>query len=180
MTEPYIGEIQLFGFDFAPRDWAYCNGASLPIRQYTALFSLLGVAYGGDGKTTFALPNLASRAACGQGQGPGLSQRAAGDTFGEQIATLEQGQLPPHSHAVRAWSQSAPDSGSAAPVAGGGLSLLTGGTGTRTYLASPLDTRLSPVMLSPASGGSAPHNNIQPSLGLNFAIALQGVFPPFD
>lgn len=180
MSEPYIGEIQLFGFDFAPRNWAYCNGASLPIQQHSALFSLLGTVYGGNGTTTFALPNLASRVACGQGQGPGLSPRAAGDTFGQQTVTLGQDQGALHSHAVSAWSQSATDSGSATPVAGGGLSLLTGGSGTRTYIASPLDTRLSPGMLSPAAGGSEPHNNVQPCLGLNFSIALQGIFPSFD
>ncbi|HLT43408.1 MAG TPA: tail fiber protein [Luteimonas sp.] len=179
MSEPYIGEIQLFGFDFAPRHWAYCNGAIVPIQQNTALYALLGTVYGGNGTTTFALPNLASRAACGQGQGPGLSPRFAGETFGARTATLGADQAPQHAHAVSAWSQSAAGSGSAAPVADGGLSLLTGGTGTRTYIASPLDTRLSPAMLSPATGGSEPHDNVQPSLGLNFSIALQGVFPSF-
>ncbi|MDH5833378.1 phage tail protein [Luteimonas kalidii] len=179
MSEPFIGEIQLFGFNFNPYGWAFCNGGTLPISQNTALFSLLGTQYGGNGQTTFQLPNFAGRAGCQQGQGPGLSPRQIGEPFGTADVTLTSTQVPAHSHGVRAWSQTAPGSGSHAPVSNGGLSFLASSTTSRTYGAAPLDTQMAPNMLVPNSGGGAPHQNRQPYLGVNFCIALQGIFPSF-
>lgn len=179
MTEPYIGEIQMFGFSFNPKGWAFCNGAMLPISQNTALFALLGTTYGGNGQTTFQLPNFAGRGGCQQGQGPGLSPRTLGEFFGSNTATLNSNQTPSHNHGVNAYSQSASGSGSSSPVANGGLSFLASSTSSKNFIASPLNTQLSPVMLSPSQGGGLPHENQQPYLGVNFCIALQGVFPSF-
>ncbi|MDH5822686.1 tail fiber protein [Luteimonas sp. RD2P54] len=178
MTEPYVGEIQLFGFNFNPVGWAFCNGAVLPISQHTALFSLLGVNYGGDGHSNFALPNFAARAGAGPGQGPGLSERTLGETYGQESVTLTDAQMAAHGHGANAWSQSAPGSGSSAPVEGGGLSFLAASTGSRTFLASPLDTQLAPQAIG-LQGQGLPHANRQPYLGVNFCIALQGVYPSF-
>ena len=105
MTEPFIGEIQLFGFNFPPRGWSYCNGVTMPIQQNTALFSLLGTQYGGNGQSTFQLPNLTTRGACSLGQGPGLSNRVQGETFGNALVTLTTQQMPAHSHGLVAYSQ---------------------------------------------------------------------------
>ena len=116
MTEPYIGQIQLFGFNFNPLGWAFCNGTTLPISQNTALFSLVGTIYGGNGQTTFQLPNFAGRAGCQQGNGPGLSPRSLGETFGVNTVTLTSNQIPQHNHGVNAYSQTAPGSGSHVPV----------------------------------------------------------------
>ncbi|NZA27744.1 phage tail protein [Luteimonas sp. SJ-92] len=179
MTEPYIGEIQLFGFNFNPRNWAFCNGAILPISQHTALFSLLGTAYGGNGQSNFALPNFAARAGAGMGQGPGLPDRVRGETYGQDSVTLDAAQMAAHNHGANAWSQTAAGSGSGTPVAGGGLSFLATNTGARTFLAAPLDTQLAPQMIAP-QGQGLPHSNRQPYLGVNFCIALQGVYPSFD
>lgn len=175
MTEPYIGEIQLFGFNFNPRDWAFCNGAILPIQQNTALFSLLGTQYGGNGSTNFALPNLNARVACGAGNGAGLSPRDVGETFGVGSVQLIQPEMPAHAHGANAYSQTAVGSGTGTPVNGGGLSFLATNTGARTYNATP-NTTLAPTMAQPA-GNSQPHENRQPYLAMNFCIALQGVFP---
>lgn len=175
MTEPFIGEIQLFGFNFNPRGWAFANGATMAISQNTALFSLLGTMYGGNGQTTFQLPNLASRAACGAGNGAGLSPRVPGETFGASAVALMNNQMPLHVHGLNAYSQTAAGSGVSAPVAGGGFSFLGSSTTSRTFNASP-NTQMAPNMIGIA-GGSQPHENRQPYLALNFCIALQGVFP---
>jgi len=179
MTEPYIGQIQTFGFNFNPRGWAFCNGALLPIQQNTALFSLLGTQYGGNGQTTFQLPNFSARAACQQGMGPGLSPRSIGATFGAGAVTLNAQQLPAHGHQVTAFSQTAPGSGRSSPVAGGGLSFLSNTT-MRTYGTGTLDTTLAPAVLQPGAGGAQPHENRQPYLAVNFCIALEGIFPSFQ
>lgn len=179
MTEPFIGQIQPFGFNFNPYGWAFCNGATLPIQQNTALFSLLGTQYGGNGQTTFQLPNLASRAGCQQGSGPGLTPRTIGETFGANTVTLTSQQIPSHNHGMRAYSQSASGSGTGTPVANGGLSFLVGSTTSKSFIAAPLNTQLAPNMIQPSAGGGLPHENQQPYLGLNFSIALQGVFPSF-
>ena len=177
MTAPFIGEIQLFGFNFNPRGWAFCNGATLSIAQNTALFSLLGTTYGGNGQTTFQLPNLASRVASQQGQGPGLSPRTLGETFGASTVTLSNTQLPSHSHGVNAFSQTVAGSGTGTPGNGFGLSFLASSTTSKTFINTPLNTQFAPNMIAPSQGGGAPHENKQPYLGLNFCIALQGIFP---
>jgi microcystin-dependent protein len=179
MSEPYIGEIQMFGFNFNPRNWAYCNGAVLPIQQNTALFALLGTTYGGNGQTTFQLPNFAGRAGCEQGQGPGLTPRTLGETFGTDTVTLTSTEIPVHNHGVNAYSQTASGSGSSSPVSNGGLSFLASSTASKNFIAAPLNTSLAPNMVQPNQGGGQPHQNQQPYLGVNFCIALQGVFPSF-
>jgi len=179
MSEPFVGEIQLFGFNYNPYQWAFCNGATMPISQNTALFALLGTWYGGDGRTTFKLPNLAGRAACQQGTGSWLSPRVIGETFGTSQVALTEAQMPQHAHAASAWSQTVPGSGSHAPASNAGLSFLAGSTTSRTYGTTPLDTLMAPHMLA-FQGGGQPHENRQPYLGLNFSIALYGVFPAFD
>jgi microcystin-dependent protein len=179
MSSPYIGEVQLFGFNFNPRGWAFCNGATLPIQQNTALFALIGVTYGGNGQTTFQLPNLAGRAACEQGVGPGLSARSLGETFGTNTVALTSQQMPLHTHALNGFSQPDPSLRSGAPVANGGLSILTGSPTARTFAAGPPNTQLAPNMIAPNPGGGFAHENQQPYLGMNFCIALQGIFPSF-
>lgn len=178
MTEPYIGEIQLFGFNFNPSGWAFCNGATLPIAQNTALFALIGTTYGGNGQSTFQLPNFAGRGGCEQGQGPGLTPRQLGETFGQNTVTLTSAQIPAHSHTVNAYSQTAAGSGSHTPVANGGLSFLAGSTAARTFT-TPANTSMAAGMIAPSGGGGMPHENQQPYLAVNFCIALQGVFPSF-
>ena len=178
MTEPFIGEIQLFGFNFNPRNWAFCNGALMPIQQNTALFSLLGVQYGGNGTTNFQLPNFVGRSGCQQGQGPGLTPRDMGETFGTASVTLTQNEMAAHNHNVNAYSQTAAGSGTGTPVADGGLSFLASTTSAKTFIASPENTQFAPNMIGPQGGGQ-PHANQQPYLGVNFCIALNGVFPSF-
>lgn len=179
MTTPYIGEIQIFGFNFNPRGWAFCNGATLPISQNTALFALIGTTYGGNGQTTFQLPNFAGRAACQQGQGPGLSPRTIGQAFGTSTVTLTSNQIPAHSHTAVAYSQRDPTKRSGAPSINGGLSFLSARTTAKSFVGSPVNATLAPAMMSPSQGGGLPHENRQPYLGVNFCIALQGVFPSF-
>jgi microcystin-dependent protein len=178
MTQPFIGEIQLFGFNFNPRGWAFANGATLPISQNTALFSLIGVTYGGNGQTTFQLPNFAGRAGCEQGQGPGLSPRTLGQSFGTNTVTLTGTQIPSHNHGVTSFSQSDGTKKSGSPSNGAALSLLTVGV-PKPYIATPINTQFAPNMISPSQGGGFPHENQQPYLGVNFCIALQGIYPSF-
>ena len=176
MTTPYIGEIQMFGFNFNPRSWAFCNGATIPISQNTALFSLLGVSFGGNGQTTFQLPNFAGRAGCAQGQGPGLSARVVGETFGSSAVTLSLNQTPQHSHFLNVYRQPDPSKRQAAPAAGSAFSTPNSST-TTAFAVPPTNTTFLPTMLSPFNGGGAPHNNEQPYLGVNFCIALSGIYP---
>jgi microcystin-dependent protein len=176
MTEPFIGEIQLFGFNFPPRQWAACNGATLAIQQNTALFSLLGTQYGGNGTTTFQLPNFTTRASCNQGTGAGLSQRVIGETFGANSVTLTQPEMPMHSHPFTVYNQndtskraSSPSSGNSLAVPSLSAPFVTGGQANAQF---------APAMCGP-SGGGQPHENRQPYLAVNFCIALSGVFPSF-
>ncbi|MGH9604585.1 MAG: phage tail protein [Terracidiphilus sp.] len=178
MSEPFIGEIRMVGFNFAPMGWALCNGQTLPIQQYTALFSLLGTYYGGNGQTTFQLPDLQSRVPVHQGQGAGLSPYTIGEQTGTENVTLITSQMPSHNHTVgvsnAAGTLTNPTNNTLAqntttpgrePVFGPPNFVTTGPTGT-----------LAPGTISLA-GGSQPHNNIQPVLCVNFIIALQGIFP---
>lgn len=179
MTQPFIGEIQMFGFNFNPRGWAFCNGATLPIQQNTALFSLLGTTYGGDGKTTFQLPNFAGRAGCEQGQGPGLTPRTLGEAFGVNTVTLTSQEIPAHNHGFVLYAQNDPAKRSGSPSAGNALSVSTDSAATSFLPAGMPSTTFAPNMIAPSQGGGQPHQNQQPYLGVNFCIALQGVFPSF-
>ncbi|MFD0724949.1 phage tail protein [Lysobacter brunescens] len=174
MTQPYIGEIQLFGFTFNPVGWAYANGATLAISQNTALFSLIGTIYGGNGQTTFQLPNFAGRAGCQQGQGPGLSPRSLGQSFGVNTVTLTSNQIPQHNHGINAYIPS----NASTPAANSGLSQ-PGVSANRPFSSGAPNTTFAPNMLSPSQGGGFPHENQQPYLGLNFCIALVGIYPSF-
>jgi microcystin-dependent protein len=179
MTEPFVGQIQPFGFNFNPRNWAFCNGATMPIQQNTALFSLLGTQYGGNGQTTFQLPNFAGRAGCQQGNGPGLTPRTIGETFGVNTVTLTTQEMPAHTHSATCYSQSDGNKKSGTPASGAALSLLSVGV-PKPYIATPINTTFAPNMIQPNSGGGQPHMNQQPYLGVNFCIALQGIFPSFS
>lgn len=177
MTTPFLGEIQIFGFNFAPAGWAQCNGATLPIQQYSALFSLLGTNYGGNGTTTFQLPNFAGRAACSQGQGLGLTPRTIGETFGTNLVSLGLGEMPGHSHAVNVFHQT--NAALQANVPDNGYGLI-GPANTSPFVPTPTANTTFASTVIGTAGGSQPHENRQPLLPLNFCIALQGAFPAFD
>jgi len=172
MADPFVAEIRIFPFNFPPTGWAFCNGQLMPISQNTALFSLLGTTYGGDGKTTFALPNLQGNASMHWGQGPGLSNHDLGEAGGNETVTLLESEMPAHSHSVLA--QSVPLGGVTTPA---GNSLTRPASGNLYDATAPTVVQMAPQALQPA-GGSQAHNNLQPYLTLSFCIALQGVFPP--
>ena len=172
MADPFVAEIRIFPFNFAPKGWAFCDGQLLPLSQNTALFSLLGTTYGGDGKSNFALPNLQGSAAMHPGQGPGLSERALGEVGGSDVVALLQSELPAHTHTLRGG-----DAPGDSPQPGGNtLARL----GTLNAYQQTVDANLVPMApeAAPVAGGGLPHNNLQPYLTLNFCLALQGVFPP--
>lgn len=170
MADPFVAEIRIFGFNFAPRGWAFCQGQLLPISQNTALFSLLGTTYGGNGQSTFALPDLEGRAPMHPGQGPGLSLHDLGETGGSETVSLIESEIPAHSHTPRA---SEADGLERSPVG----QLPATGIAISMFQAPGPVVQMSPFALAPAGGGQ-PHNNMMPYLTLNFCIALQGVFPP--
>jgi microcystin-dependent protein len=173
MADPFVAEIRIFPFNFAPKGWAFCNGQLLPISQNTALFSLLGTTYGGDGKSTFALPNMQGNAPMHPGQGPGLSLHDLGETGGSETVTLLQTEMPAHNHAVMANTNPAQ---LAAPSPVRSFARSQPGTAYKQPPNNP-DAQFAFQGIG-ISGGSLPHNNMQPYLTLNFNIALQGVFPP--
>jgi microcystin-dependent protein len=171
MSTPFVAEIRIFACNFAPTGWATCDGQLLPISQNTALFSLLGTYYGGDGKSTFALPDLRGSAPMQPGQGPGLSDHYLGEIGGSDTVTLLTSEIPVHSHSALA---SANPSNLAAPTPARSLARSQPGFG---YKATPqADSMFAPEAIAP-NGGSQPHNNLMPYLTLNFCIAMQGVFP---
>ena len=170
--DPFVAEIRMFPFNFAPRGWAFCNGQLMPISQNTALFSLLGTTYGGDGKTTFALPDLQRSAPMHPGQGPGLSLHDLGETGGSPTVTLLQSEIPLHSHSMNA---SADPANAQIPSPQLTLARSAGGSAYATSTAGLV--AMANNALTPA-GGNLPHNNMMPYLTVNFCIALQGVFPP--
>ncbi len=170
--DPFVAEIRIFPFNFAPKGWAFCSGQLMPISQNTALFSLLGTTYGGDGKSNFALPNLQGNAPMHPGQGPGLSLHDLGEMGGEETVTLLGSEMPAHFHGIMTSTQPGEDIG---PSPAEALARSVGASLYQTTT-SPL-VPLANSALAPA-GGDQPHNNMMPYLTLNFCIALQGVFPP--
>ncbi|HWS55462.1 MAG TPA: tail fiber protein [Pyrinomonadaceae bacterium] len=175
MADPFVAEIRIFPFNFAPKGWAWCDGQLMPLSQNTALFSLLGTTYGGNGKSNFALPDLQGRAPMHPGQGPGLSLHDLGETGGSETVTLLESEIPAHSHLMRASGDPA-DTNS--PAGGSAMVSKPFGRGNNMFVTTntPL-VMMNPVALAPA-GGDQPHNNMQPYLTFFFCIALQGVFPP--
>jgi microcystin-dependent protein len=176
--EPFLGQIALFPFNFAPNGWALCAGQILPISQNAALFSLLGTQFGGNGQTNFALPDLQGRAPNSQGQGAGLQPCVMGEKGGQETVALSNSTIPTHNHSFNAHTVPAT---SGAPA--GVLPAQAHGTGRgatfaiNTYAESGTATTLAPALVAPAQGGSLPHNNMQPFLVLTWCIALQGIFP---
>jgi microcystin-dependent protein len=168
MSDQFVAEIRIFAFNFPPTGWAFCAGQLLAIAQNTALFSLLGTTYGGDGKSTFALPDMQGNVALQQGQGNGLSLRDLGEMGGSPNVTLIQTEMPLHSHsltAVNALAERSNPSNNVYAVADG-----------QNQYGAPANTPMSPQGIAPV-GGSLPHNNMQPYLVMNYCIALQGIFP---
>ncbi len=172
--DPFVAEIRIFPFNFAPKGWAFCDGQILPLSQNTALFSLLGTTYGGDGKSNFALPNLQGTAPLHTGQGPGLSLRNLGETGGEQAVSLLQAEMPQHTHstvnAKSAGGLNDPNNNLWAPAG-------NQRPAPNLYSSGNPNTLMNAGALSP-QGGSQPHNNMPPYLVFNFCISLQGVYPP--
>ena len=176
MSEPFVAEIRMFGCNFAPRNWAFCDGQLLPISENTALFSIIGTIYGGDGRTTMALPNLTDRAPMHQGRGPGLSDRRIGQSSGTNQVAITEAQIPAHDHMVRG-------------VAEGGTSAeptnqvyigqdQSSRTENISYMSTETTTNASLANEAIGNAGqSHPHENRQPFLGVNFCIALQGEYP---
>jgi len=173
MADPFVAEIRIFPFNFAPKGWAWCDGQLLPISQNTALFSLLGTTYGGDGKSNFALPDLEGSAPMHPGQGPGLSLHDLGETGGTEVVTLLQSEMPAHTHTLMSVTSFA---GSANDPTGNVFAKTIDPFNPYTTTVSPL-VQMADQDLAPA-GGDQPHNNMQPYLTFYFNIALQGVFPP--
>ena len=171
MADPFVAEIRIFPFNFAPKGWAWCDGQLMPLSQNTALFSLLGTTYGGNGKSNFALPDLQGRAPMHPGQGPGLSLHDLGETGGSETVTLLESEIPAHSHGLMASNQLGDTPGvSGAYIARTTFNMFQSNTSANL-------TPMAPEALAPA-GGDQPHNNMQPYLTFYFCIALQGVFPP--
>jgi microcystin-dependent protein len=161
MSQPFVGEIRMFGGNFAPLDWAFCNGQLLPISGFETLFQLIGTTYGGDGSSTFALPDLQCRLPIHQGAGFVMGSKA-----GEETHTLQVGELPAHSHTVGAKNVATTPSPAGAVFGGGGVAL---------YKAAPPNARMNPAMVKPVGG--LPHDNIMPFQTLSFIISLSGIFP---
>ena len=170
--DPFLAEIRIFPWVFAPRGWAECSGQLLSISQNTALFSLLGTYYGGDGRSTFALPDLRGRVPLSSGQGPGLSLYSLGENGGSNTVTLLQSELPGHPHTIPAHNIDQASSGVPDPTRF--LALATGG---KPFATTGTTGPMMPQAL-PVAGNGQPHNNLMPYLTLRYCIALQGVFPP--
>jgi microcystin-dependent protein len=171
MSEPFIAEVRMFAGLFAPRGWAFCNGQLLPIVQNQALFALIGTTYGGDGQTTFALPDLRGRVPMHFGQGPGLSSRQSGESGGTESVTLLATQIPAHTHPVQCSSN---NGNSNSPA--GRIWSKDAGVQSATYTSNASNTAMAAGAIG-LTGGSQPHTNVQPFLCLSFIIALQGIFP---
>ena len=177
MSEQFLGEIRMFGGNYAPNGWAFCNGQLLSISQNNALFALVGTVYGGDGQTTFALPNLQGRLAVGEGNGPSLTPRTIGEVAGNETVTLTTTQLPMHNHPATVTTAT----GNLTGPANNALPAEPAGT-TATLYVVPGTTTITTVAMDPLSigansGGNQPHDNMMPALCVSFIIALQGIFP---
>jgi microcystin-dependent protein len=172
MSDQFVAEIRIFPFNFPPTGWAFCDGQLMPISQNTALFSLLGTTYGGDGKSTFALPDLQGSAPMQPGQGQGLSLRDLGEMSGTESITLLVSEIPVHTHTLMVDTQDPSDL-----TVGGPTRVLAQSSGVFAY--QPSNANVAPMAFQalPPAGGGLPHNNMQPYLTLNFCIALQGIFP---
>jgi microcystin-dependent protein len=170
MSSPFLGQIQIFPYNFAPRGWAFCSGQILPIAQNTALFSLLGTTYGGNGQTTFALPDLRGRVPNSSGQGPGLSNYTLGQVSGTESTTLTVNQMPAHAHPY------VPTANEADGTTKEPLNAFLAKAGTNVYGASTDGTPMG-AQTTKATGGSQPFSILQPYLTLNYCIALEGIFP---
>jgi microcystin-dependent protein len=167
MSEPFVAEIRIFAGNFAPRGWAFCNGQLLPVSQNTALFSLIGTTYGGDGRTTTALPNLEGRAPMHPGRGPGLTSRRLGERGGTETVTLSEAQMPNHNHTVFATEE---DIDATSPV---GNHLASG----NAIYGNASDGTIMAEVTIPNTGGSQAHNNMQPFIAIDYIIALVGLYP---
>ncbi|MEC4750559.1 tail fiber protein [Methylomicrobium sp. Wu6] len=174
MAEAFLGEIRMVGFNYAPQGWALCDGQVLSISQNTALFALLGTTYGGNGQTTFALPDLRGRVPVHPGQGPGLSPYVLGQSSGVEAVSLNAAQIPAHSHPVAANSNSG---GADSPIGNFPAAITDPNSGASiNAFATTANGAMNPGVVG-VTGGSQPHTNLQPSLCVNFIIALQGIFP---
>lgn len=175
--EPFIGQIQLFGFNFAPRGWAFCDGRLLSIAQNNALFALLGTMYGGDGQTTFGLPDLRGRVAIGMGQGPGLSNYTQGQLAGVEHVTLNINQIPAHNHLINVSNVDGTSNTASGNFLATGNAIIERSTKVPANIyGTSLNATMSPQAVALAGSGM-PHENMQPYLVLNYCIALQGIFP---
>ncbi|MBT9097285.1 phage tail protein [Methylovulum psychrotolerans] len=174
MSEPFVGEIRMVGFNYAPRGWALCDGHTLPVAQYQALFALLGVTYGGDGRTTFGLPDLRGRVPVNQGTGPGLSTYVMGQKAGSETVTLTSAQIPNHTHSLNVSSSQ----GTLATPVNNFLAVPVDNNGTANMqdFAPTANATMNAAAIG-ATGGNQAHTNIQPYLCVNFIIALNGIFP---
>lgn len=169
-AEPFLGQITFVAFNFAPVGWAECNGQIMPIAQNTALFSLLGTTYGGDGQTTFALPDMRGRVLVHSGQGPGLNHYQQGQMGGQEAVTLTTNQIPAHTHTVNAVSTEGNENNPADKL------LADTKTLDKEYSDATPNTTMSPAMIG-ATGGSQPHQNLQPYIALKCIIATKGIYP---
>lgn len=176
MTEPFLGEIQVFGFYFAPLNWAFAAGQTIPLRQYTALFSLYGINFGGDGVNTFGLPNLAARQACNAGKGPGTQPRTLGEAFGSFDVSLTSDAMPFHNHIFSDYVPAVDQT--AVPTASSAIGYAAN-DGFAAFATPGATVTLDPNAIG-TTGNGAGHSNSQPFLGLNYSVALTGVFPQFS
>jgi len=173
MSEPFVAEIRIFAGNFAPRGWAFCNGQLLPISQNTALFSLIGTTYGGDGRSTTALPNMAGRAPMHPGRGPGLTSRRLGEKGGVEMVTLTEAQMPNHDHTLM--GTTAP--GSSTQPAGNAFARSPPPAVFNVYRTGSPATVAGAENVMDNAGGSQAHNNMQPFMAINYIIALVGLYP---